>query len=261
MSVPESEFTALDDLLARYAVDRAHARRVADHALQLYDAITARMDWPAAARGLLETAALLHNVGLHVSAERHHTVGRDIVVGAAALPPVQAAIVAVLISLHRKRPRAQLEPMYWAVRPRDRRWVVQLAALLRVADGLDVSQTQTTELELTLTTAELIMHCSGPAAAVDQQRALDKADLWREVLPLQLTVAAIVGETAATAAAPDETVAVAADTAEAARQAYIQDSTTTASARSRSSAPACATPPASARRSSPPSPTRGSTSR
>jgi inorganic triphosphatase YgiF len=58
----------LETLFDRYGVDRTHARTVADHALALFDHLLPSHGLLPERRALLETAALVHNVGLETRA-------------------------------------------------------------------------------------------------------------------------------------------------------------------------------------------------
>ncbi|MBP7693437.1 MAG: CHAD domain-containing protein [Anaerolineales bacterium] len=170
-----------DELLAAAGVDLAHARQVAAHALQLFDLTQARHQLPAADRPLLETAALLHNLGLEVDAPKHHTAGRDLLMAVrlAAHSPTEQRQLACLIRFHRKTARPRKEPLFTALPRRRQPATLVLAALLRIADGLDYSQSQTTRIEaLHLEGEALTLTLAGPHAETDGARALEKADLW-----------------------------------------------------------------------------------
>lgn len=168
-------------MLDLYRVDRAHARQVADHTLALFDAVAGRYSLPEARRSLAEIGALLHNVGLTTDPPEHHIVGRDVVLRHPidGLNHDAQAIVAVMIAFHRRKVRPQQEPAFLVLGKRERRDALALAAILRVADGLDYSQSQTTRL---LGVAEapgaLVLQLEGPHAAGDGARAVAKADLW-----------------------------------------------------------------------------------
>jgi CHAD domain-containing protein len=59
---------------------------------------------------------------------------------------------------------------------------LSLSALLRSADGLDYSQSQTTHIaDLKITPDTITLHLTGPCAETDGERAVVKADLWLEV--------------------------------------------------------------------------------
>ncbi|NTU86380.1 MAG: HD domain-containing protein, partial [Chloroflexales bacterium] len=132
----------ISTLLDTYKVDRPHARQVADLAMALFDAVAQRYSLPAAQRRLVEIGGLLHNVGLTTDPPAHHLVGRDIVLRHAIedLTPRERALVACMVAFHRKKVRPQLEPAYLALGKKGQREALQLAAILRVADGLDYAQ-------------------------------------------------------------------------------------------------------------------------
>jgi len=171
-------------VLDTYRVDVAHARHVADMSLALFDAVRERYDLPDGARRLVELGGLLHNVGLATDPPAHHIVGRDIVLREAVdgLDSRAQAIVAAMVAFHRKRVRPRQEPAYLSLGKNGRALALRLAAILRVGDGLDYSQSQTTRL-LALEPAEggLRLAVAGPHAVLDAARAAAKADLWAKV--------------------------------------------------------------------------------
>jgi CHAD domain-containing protein len=197
----------LDALLETYRVDRAHARQVADHALALFDQLAERYKLPSGQRRLLEAGALLHNVGLTTDPPAHHIVGRDIVL---RQPPDElrngeGALVASLVAFHRKRVRPAVEPAYLSLGKKAQAQALRLAALLRVADGLDYSQTQSTRiLGVAGGPDGPVLQVSGPHAIGDGERAMAKADLWRKVFgeALRVEIAEEPGDARADGAAP-----------------------------------------------------------
>lgn len=171
----------VDTLLELYRVDRPHARQVADHALALFDAVARRYGLAESRRPLVEIGALLHNVGLTTDPPEHHVVGRDLVLRHPldGLDADEQLVVAAMVAFHRRKVRPGQEPAYLVLGKRDRRDALALAAILRVADGLDYSQSQTTRF---FGVAEepgcLVVQLGGPHAAGDGARAVAKADLW-----------------------------------------------------------------------------------
>lgn len=180
----------VDILLDRYAVDMAHARCVADLALQLFDAGAELHRLSPRARELLELGALLHNVGMTSDPEQHHIIGRDIVLGhdLADLDEDERAILACMVAFHRKKVRPALEPAYLCLGKKAQQLALRLSALLRVADGLDYSQSQTTQLvSCSVSPGVMLLSLTGPYAAGDGARAVAKADLWSKVFGSSLT--------------------------------------------------------------------------
>ena len=188
----------LETLFDRYGVDRAHARTVADHALALFDHLLPSHGLPPERRALLETAALVHNVGLEADPGRHHIAGRNILLShpPAGLDDCERQVVALTTFLHRKRTTSKrldnLARTFFGDLPEPvQAETLALAALVRMADGLDYSQTGTSQLgevrwpEATepLSEAEgggrIEIEVTGPYAAIDADRAQHKADLWR----------------------------------------------------------------------------------
>ncbi|MDW8404678.1 CHAD domain-containing protein [Chloroflexus sp.] len=182
MAAPTNLADYVETLLAAYRVDRAHARQVADHALTLFDAVAQSHKLPDTARQLVEAGALLHNVGLTTDPPEHHLVGRDIILRHELGNETDQAILAAIVALHRRKPRAQLEPAVLCLNKRNRELALQLAAIVRVADGFDYSQSQTTQVRVASHNGRIGLIATGPHAAVDSERALAKADLWERVI-------------------------------------------------------------------------------
>lgn len=180
----------VETLLETYGVDRDHARHVADLALALFDQLQQVHGMASEARRLLEIGALLHNVGLNENPAQHHTVGRDIVLRTSIeeLTEQERAIVACLVAFHRKKVRPEQEPVFLSLKKKSQETTLRLAALLRVADGLDFSQSQTTRVEhCNVTDTEVQLHLTGRNADADGARAVKKADLWHRLFSRQMT--------------------------------------------------------------------------
>jgi CHAD domain-containing protein len=183
--------SSVDTVLTTYAVDLAHARQVADHALALFDALAPAADLPDSARHLVELGALLHNVGLTTDPPAHHLVGRDIVLRHVLtdLTLREQALIAAIVAFHRKKVRPDIEPAYISLGKKQRHLALQLAALVRVADGLDYHQRQTTSIAAsTVQRKQVTLTLRGPFAASDGERAVAKADLFARVFGRTLVV-------------------------------------------------------------------------
>ncbi|MGQ0604121.1 MAG: CHAD domain-containing protein [Anaerolineales bacterium] len=178
----------LNELLDAAQVDMAHARQVADHAMWLFDHTQAVHGLPTRSRALLETMALLHNVGVEVDEPQHHTAGRDTLMAMklAGYSDDAQRMIACAIRFHRKRARPEKEPLFIGLTPKLQAQTLALSAIVRIADGLDYSQSQTTRVEdMTVGTETILLRLSGPHTgphtASDGERAIEKADLWAEV--------------------------------------------------------------------------------
>jgi CHAD domain-containing protein len=178
-------------LLAHYDVDVAHTRHVANLSLAIFDTVQKKCDLPTKARYLLEIGALLHDIGLTTDPANHNIVGRDIILSTEldGLDEDQRAIVACMVAFHRKKVRPETEPAYLRLGKKNRHLALCLAALLRVADGLDYSHTQTTIInECIIQSDHITLVVVGSHSEGNCARASKKADLWHKILPYPLNV-------------------------------------------------------------------------
>ncbi len=129
-------------LMRRFGSPQAHAEQVARLALRLFDQLRGRLGLRAEARGWLESAALLHDVGHLIEHEEHHQHSYYLIVNSELYGFRRDEIEAIgQIALHHHRkgtpkpadaPGEPLPPEAW-------RQVKACAAILRLAEGLDRS--------------------------------------------------------------------------------------------------------------------------
>jgi exopolyphosphatase/guanosine-5'-triphosphate,3'-diphosphate pyrophosphatase len=123
--------------------DPDHAVQSAWLAGQLFDGLADVLDLPAEAGELLEAAALLANVGLFISHSRHHQHSYYVIRNAECLTGFtddEIEVIAQVARYHRRAvPNAERHPAFAALDEEDREVVRRLAAILRVAIGLDRS--------------------------------------------------------------------------------------------------------------------------
>ena len=127
-------------LARRCRYEAGHARQVRRLALQLFDALGESLGAAVEERQLLADAALLHDVGYHVSYRGHHKHSYHLIVHAELLgmTPEEQVVLANIARYHRGgRPRKKKHASYADLSRDARHRVERLAALLRVADGLD----------------------------------------------------------------------------------------------------------------------------
>ncbi len=123
--------------MRRYQVDFPHAVHVARLSLQLYNPLMALLDCPLDNlwRECLETAALLHDAGYFVNQKGHHRHSRYLIRHAEETQywePSTRECIAELAYYHRKAlPAKKLREL-----SKNPTWMA-LAAILRIADGLD----------------------------------------------------------------------------------------------------------------------------
>jgi len=143
----EDDHTAAEAALAlgrRFGFDERHAVQVGALAVTLFEDLSAVHRLPAAARRVLETAAILHDVGNAVAFHRHHKHTWYLVANAdlPGLDGQERTLAALVARYHRRslpdRQRADLAHLA----PGELTALRKLVALLRVANALDASHQQ-----------------------------------------------------------------------------------------------------------------------
>jgi exopolyphosphatase/guanosine-5'-triphosphate,3'-diphosphate pyrophosphatase len=128
-------------LAENYRYEKKHAYHVTGLALQLFDQTKYLHKLNEQAREYLEAAAILHEVGLFVSHAQHHRHSYYLIRNAELFGYTEneKEIIANVARYHRKsHPKVRHEE-YNLLSNEDRILVSKLAALLRIADGLDRS--------------------------------------------------------------------------------------------------------------------------
>ena len=140
----EGRSEAVVALGRRFGFDEKHARQVSRLALELFDQLAGLHGLPASARGLLEAAALLHDVGHAISPQRHHKHTFYLVANAdvAGFSDQERQLVALVARYHRRSPPEAGRPDLEGLAPGQLRLLRRLVALLRTADALDRSHHQ-----------------------------------------------------------------------------------------------------------------------
>lgn len=128
----------------RFGFDEAHARHVAALSLSLFDALSELHGLPDEARPLLETAALLHDLGHAVSPQRHHKHTEYLVRNAdiAGMTDHERALAALVARFHRRSAPERSHPSLATLTAAEFKMVRRASTLLRIADGLDRSRRQ-----------------------------------------------------------------------------------------------------------------------
>ncbi|MHB8625071.1 MAG: helix-turn-helix domain-containing protein [Aggregatilineales bacterium] len=178
-------------LIEHYGVRIAHARHVAAQAAFLFDATAEIHRLPDRSRRLLEAGALLHNVAYPLDPAEHHTRGRDIILQTplADFNTDERRMIALLTAFHRNKVHPEREPAYLELPAELRADTLALAALLRIADGSDRSQSQsTTIVDVQTEPGELLIQVLGYNAEADSLYMAEKADLWERLFDQRVRV-------------------------------------------------------------------------
>jgi exopolyphosphatase / guanosine-5'-triphosphate,3'-diphosphate pyrophosphatase len=130
---------AVLDLAERSNVDSAHANHVARIALRIFDQTQELHHLHTGERELLEYAALLHEIGMHVSYRGHHKHTYYLIshAGLRGFTGDQISIMATVARHSRKSPPTEDHAGFRELSQARQQVVEKLTAILRVADALD----------------------------------------------------------------------------------------------------------------------------
>jgi len=121
-----------------------HAQQVARLATMLFDQTRSVHGMTDHEREWLEYAGILHDVGVHISYERHHKHSYYLIKNGdlRGFDPDEVEIIALIARYHRQAAPKRSHDQYGDLKKKRRRTVRQLAAILRLAEGLDRSHSQ-----------------------------------------------------------------------------------------------------------------------
>jgi exopolyphosphatase/guanosine-5'-triphosphate,3'-diphosphate pyrophosphatase len=131
-------------LARKYHTDEKHANHVADLSRQLFRELQAEHQLPPRCAALLQTAAILHDIGAFVGVASHHKHSQYLIQNSEifSLTKQDTTLVALMARYHRRALPLPSHSEYMALDRESRIIVLKLAALLRIADALDRSHTQ-----------------------------------------------------------------------------------------------------------------------
>jgi exopolyphosphatase/guanosine-5'-triphosphate,3'-diphosphate pyrophosphatase len=121
-----------------------HATQVARLATALFDHTRATHGLPDREREWLEYAALLHDVGVHISYERHHKHSYYLIRNGdlRGFEPDEIETIALIARYHRRAAPNRRHEGFGELKRKRRRIVRTLASMLRLAENLDRSHSQ-----------------------------------------------------------------------------------------------------------------------
>jgi len=176
--------------------DPPHARQVEALALALFDALAQLHRLGEAEREILSSAALLHDIGWTGGGKGHHKRSCRMILEDRTLPfePDERRLVAMVARYHRRALPGPDHPLYAGLSPEDREKVRSLAALLRVADALDVGHAgAVAALSCAVGDGEVTVDLTARSPVAAEIRAAEKkGDLFRLAYGRALVVRADV---------------------------------------------------------------------
>jgi exopolyphosphatase/guanosine-5'-triphosphate,3'-diphosphate pyrophosphatase len=134
----------VEAMARKFTVPLPHARKVAALSMQLFEALGGVHRLPPPAGGVLEAAAILFDIGHFVSDTGHHKHSEYLIANS-DLPGFtdrERVLIAALCRFHRKSMPGARHAGFQALPADDRRTLLALIPLLRMADALDIRKEQ-----------------------------------------------------------------------------------------------------------------------
>lgn len=158
---------------ARCGVDVPHAQQVARLAGSIFAQLAAPFALEANDRIVVETAARLQDVGYLIDYDEHHKHSYHLIRNSrlAGYSPVELELIATVARYHRGGGPKKKHQHFRRLPRKDQQRVLRLAAILRIAGGLDRSHSQQVQdVEIDVQPSEVVMRI-----IADE---LPEVDLW-----------------------------------------------------------------------------------
>jgi exopolyphosphatase/guanosine-5'-triphosphate,3'-diphosphate pyrophosphatase len=165
--------------------DEEHGLLVARLALELFDQLQVEHGLDSHARLLLETSAILHDIGNYINNMRHHKHGQYIISNSEmfGFSRGDIRIISNVVRYHRKAMPNASHLNFISLHREERTTVLKLAALLRLADGLDRGHSQRiSSLRVEKQEDEILLHPEYEGdLAVERTGLRLKSEMFEEV--------------------------------------------------------------------------------
>jgi exopolyphosphatase / guanosine-5'-triphosphate,3'-diphosphate pyrophosphatase len=180
---PDVRRRSVMELAERCNYSPEHAQQIARLAVSLFDQTRGVHGLGDLERDWLEYAALMHDLGVHISYEKHHRHSYYLVKNGdlRGFEPQEIEVMALVTRYHRRAVPRKAHEGYGGLPGSLRRTVRALSAILRLAEGLDRSHSQP------LSAVDL--HDRGEDALIQLRTSGDaELELWaahRHVIPFE----------------------------------------------------------------------------
>lgn len=171
-----------------------HSKHVTGLALKVFDQLKDLHQAGEKERLWLQSAALLHDIGWQFGRQAHHKVARDIILNAAdfPFPKPEKILIALIARYHRQSCPQDNHKYYSDLDSQQKLMVRRLAALLRIADGLDRSQQGLVkDVRCQLSPQDCRIRLTAQVDITSEISAAQaKADLFEDVFKMKVVFAA-----------------------------------------------------------------------
>ena len=179
-------------LAGTYPEGIVHAEQVTKLALMLFQELTSLHKFGKKECKFLRYACMLHDIGWAYGKDRHPTTSADLILIDRTIPITfrERIIISLIARYHGKRLPNKRDSDFSSLKQKDRTRVCTLAAILRIADGLDYTHTHKVQaIHCTVNKHEVICKIEYDGdGAIDKNRAQEKSDLFTKIFQRRFSI-------------------------------------------------------------------------
>lgn len=184
---------AAENLAATFPEGLGHHRTVTRLVLMLFDQLQALHDLTLRDRALLECAGMLHDIGWLGNGSKCHATRSAYRIFSTMVLPLDLpdrSIVGLVALAHRGKVRIESHPLFLLLGTEEREKVLMLAALIRIADGLDALHTGSVhEIRCILGGTDIVCEITASGdVTCEKERAQTRSDLFTRVYRRSMVV-------------------------------------------------------------------------
>ncbi|CAN5556349.1 Ppx/GppA phosphatase family protein [soil metagenome] len=194
--VPDVDDIRLRDVFAigrRFGYEETHALQVAGLAEKIFDALAPIYNLQRHGRTLLSAAALLHDIGYHISHEAHHKHSLYLIKHSemTGFSENEKLMIANIARYHRRALPKEKHADFMQLNERDRKITAQLGAILRISDALDRGyENHVKDIQFKLDKRNLYLKLISDQDCTIEQKAIEqKKDLFEAAFDCKLKAA------------------------------------------------------------------------
>ncbi|HET6581383.1 MAG TPA: CHAD domain-containing protein [Methanoregula sp.] len=189
---PDAVRASVSGLSSSFPEGMQHSRTVTALALQIFDDLAALHQMQAQERFILECACLLHDIGWKYGRKGHGRRSMDMIVSDDTLPVgiTDRGMIGLISAAHRGNVRLDSHGFFSLLSPEQRKHVLMLSSLIRIADGLDYLHSgSVTSVHCSAGSDKVVIETSVQRdASAEIERALQKGDLFTQIFERTLVI-------------------------------------------------------------------------
>jgi len=190
--LPDAVRSSVSALSSLFPEGLPHSHTVTALALQIFDDLSPLHQMQAHERFLLECACSLHDIGWKYGQKGHGKRSMDMIISDDTLPVniTDRGMIGLISAAHRGNVRLDSYGFFLLLSPQQRKHVLMLASLMRIADGLDYLHLGSViSVHCSAGTDKVVIETSVQRdASAEIERALQKGDLFTEVFERTLVI-------------------------------------------------------------------------